>query len=91
MIKNIALFLLMFMAVLSVPYVLDAGVVVKEVYNYPKDEWLDPNKNNHFGEYFVSKHGLICHNSIWQVTQNGLTQPARKCQLPDGSWQTFLD
>jgi hypothetical protein len=59
-----------------IPYIVDAGVIVKG--------------NNHFGEYFVSKDGLICHNSIWQVVQNGITKPARKCQLPDGSWNTFL-
>ena len=90
MIKNTILTIIFFIIVLCIPYILNSGIIVKEVYEAPKDKWLDPNHNNHFGEYFISKHGLICHNSIWQVTHNGMTQPARKCQLPDGSWQTFL-
>ena len=90
MIRSVILSLVFFCIMLTIPYALDAGVIVKEAYKQPQDRWVDPNQNNHFGEYFVSKHGLICHNSIWEITQNGITQPARKCQLPDGSWQTFL-
>ena len=90
MIKNVVASVALFILVLCVPYVLDAGVVVKEVYKQPQDKWIDPNQNNHFGEYFMSSNGLICHNSIWEVVQNGVTKPARKCQLPDGSWNTFL-
>ena len=90
MIRNIVLTVIFFITVLTIPYIVDAGVIVKEEYKQPQDKWLDPNQNNHFGEYFVSKHGLICHNSVWEIAQNGITQPARKCQLPDGSWQTFL-
>jgi hypothetical protein len=90
MIKNVVLSVIFFITVLSIPYVVDAGVIVKEVKQEPKDKWIDPNQNKHFGEFFISKNGLICHNSIWQVVQNGMTQPARKCQLPDGAWQTFL-
>jgi|TARA_B100000424_G_scaffold195300_1_gene152739 hypothetical protein len=90
MIKNVTLSVIFFIIVLMIPYIVDAGVIVKEKQQQPKDKWIDPNQNNHFGEYFVSKDGLICHNSIWQVVQNGITKPARKCQLPDGSWNTFL-
>ena len=90
MIKNVVASVALFILVLFVPYVLDAGVVVKEVYKQSQDKWIDPNQNNHFGEYFMSSNGLICHNSIWEVMQNGVTKPARKCQLPDGSWNTFL-
>lgn len=88
--RNFVLTVIFFIIVLSIPYIVDAGIVVKESYAPPPDKWIDPNQENHFGEYFISKQGLICHNSIWEITQNGMTQPARKCQLPDGSWQTFL-
>lgn len=68
----------------------EAGVVIDPKNSTPTGSWSDPNENKVDGDYFISKDGLFCANKIWQVWVNGVSQPARKCRLPDGSWQTFM-
>lgn len=90
MIRNIVLTVIFFITVLTIPYIVDAGVVLDPKNKTPSGAWVDPNSTQLVGEYFVSKDGLLCANRIWQVNINGLMTPSRKCRLPDGSWQTFL-
>jgi hypothetical protein len=90
MIKNVILSLIFFAVVLSVPYVVEGGVVLDPKNQTPSDNWVDPNENTVTGDFFVSKDGLLCANRVWQVNVNGLIVPSRKCRLPDGAWQTFL-
>lgn len=88
--RNIVLTVVFFILVLSIPYIVDAGVIVKEVYQEPQQDWVDPNQSvNDFGDTYVAQNGLICDNQIYQSLQQGLYIPARKCQLPDGSWAYF--
>lgn len=90
MIKNIFLCVALFVTVLCVPYVLEAGVVLDAKNKTPVSKsWTDPNYQTATGDYFISKDGLLCANQIWQVSVNGLMMPTRKCKLPDGSWATF--
>ena len=89
MIKNIIFTVIFFITVLSIPYIVDAGVVLDPKNQTPSTSWVDPNINQSQGDYFVSKDGLLCANKIWQVPVNGVMMPARKCKLPDGAWATF--
>jgi hypothetical protein len=88
--KSILFAIVMFVLILSVPYVVNGGVVLdaknKEV---TIKSWTDPNNHQLIGQYYISKDGLLCANQIWQVTVNGLSTPVRKCRLPDGAWATF--
>ena len=90
MIKNVIRSLLFFAVVLSVPYVVEGGVVLDAKNQTPSGAWVDPNTTVGHGDFFVSKDGLLCANRVWQVNVNGLMVPSRKCRLPDGAWQTFL-
>lgn len=90
MIKNVVLSVIFFITVLTIPYIVDAGVVLDPKNKTPSGAWVDPNTTDSVGEFYVSKDGLLCSNQIWQVNINGLMVPSRKCRLPDGSWQTFL-
>ena len=69
----------------------DALMIVEEKYDKPQDEWIAPNNLNLLGEYFINANGYLCENIIYQVEVNSMMQPARKCRMPDGAWQTFLD
>jgi len=89
--KNAILSIIFFIIVLSIPYVVDAGVELEPKYNMPQVDWIDPNSQPiKTQEYYDSEDGLKCLNQIFQINQNGLNLPARKCQMPDGSWYTFL-
>jgi hypothetical protein len=91
MIRSVILSLVFFCIMLTIPYALDAGVVLDPKHEEVKNtDWIDPNTESQIGDYFISKDGLLCANRIWQVYVNGVSNPARKCQLPDGSWQTFF-
>ena len=90
MIKNVILSVIFFIIVLSIPYCVNAGVVLDAKNKTPSGAWVNPNTTDSVGEYFVSKDGLLCANRVWQVNINGLMTPSRKCRLPDGAWQTFL-
>ena len=90
MIKNIVLTVIFFITVLTIPYIVDAGVVLDPKNQTPSGSWVDPNYDHASGDYFVSKDGLLCANRVWQVNINGIMTPSRKCRLPDGAWQTFL-
>ena len=68
-----------------------ADIIIQPVYDAPQDKWLDPNHTADLGEYFRNKHGLLCENIIYQVEVNSMMKPARRCRLPNGAWQTFLD
>ena len=89
MMRDIILTAIFFITVLSIPYIVDAGVVLDPKNQTPSKSWVDPNYNQAQGDYFVSKDGLLCANRIWQVPLNGVMMPARKCKLPDGAWATF--
>jgi|TARA_A100001391_G_scaffold185656_1_gene154351 hypothetical protein len=90
MIKNIIFAVIMFIVILSVPYIMNAGVVLDaKNKTITSESWTNPNYHEATGDYFVSKDGLLCANRIWQVPVNGLLVPARKCKLPNGSWATF--
>ena len=90
MIKNIIFAVIMFIVILSVPYVMNAGVVLDaKNKTITSESWTDPNYQESTGDYFVSKDGLLCANRIWQVSVNGLLVPARKCKLSNGAWATF--
>jgi len=89
MIKNIVLTMIFFITVLSIPYVVDAGVIVEPRYQSNQLNWIDPNSGQQsFVEYYRSEHGLVCENQIYQIYHLGTYVPARKCQLPDGAWIT---
>ena len=90
MIKDVVLTVIFFLTVLSIPYIVDAGVVLDPKNHTPSGAWVDPNYQQTEGDYFVSKDGLLCANRVWQVNINGIMTPSRKCRLPDGAWQTFL-
>ena len=91
MIKATVLSIVFFIIMLTIPYVADADIIIEPAYDKPQDVWIDPNNNDYVSDTFISKHGLVCKNAVWQVNQNTMSQPARKCRLPDGSWQTFFD
>ena len=92
MIKATVLSIVFFIIMLTIPYVANAGDIIMEpAYDKPQDVWIDPNNNDYVSDTFISKHGLVCKNAVWQINQNTMSQPARKCRLPDGSWQTFFD
>lgn len=89
MIKNVILSIIFFVIMLSIPYIVDAGVIVEPRYQSNQLDWIDPNsKSNSFQEFYVSEHGLVCENQIYQIYHLGTYVPARKCQLPDGAWIT---
>lgn len=91
MIKNTILSILIFLVMITIPQIVDAGVELEPKYQIPQVDWVDPNAmpiNNE--KYYQSEDGLTCLNEIYQINQNGLNLPARKCQMPDGSWYTFL-
>lgn len=67
-----------------------ADIIIEPVHDDPQDSWIDPNEETPFKVTFINKDGLICKNTIYQIDVNSLSKPARKCQLPDGSWATFL-
>ena len=67
-----------------------ADIIIEPVHDDPQDSWIDPNEETPFKVTFTNKDGLICKNTIYQIDVNSLSKPARKCQLPDGSWATFL-
>jgi len=90
MIRNIIISIVLFVIVLTIPYIANAGVVLDPKNETPSGAWVDPNATEGHGDFFVSKDGLLCANRIWQVNVNGLMSPSRKCRLPDGAWQTFL-
>ena len=90
MIRNVIISIVLFVIVLTIPYIANAGVVLDPKNETPSGAWVDPNTTEGHGDFFVSKDGLLCANRIWQVNVNGLMTPSRKCRLPDGAWQTFL-
>lgn len=90
MIKNIVLSIVFFIIMLSIPYIVNAGVVLDAKNQTPSGSWVDPNTTQGHGDFFVSKDGLLCANRVWQVNVDGLMTPSRKCRLLDGAWQTFL-
>ena len=67
-----------------------ADIVIEPVHDDPQDGWIDPNEEAPYSDTFVNKNGLTCRNTIYQINVNSLTKPARKCQLPDGSWASFI-
>ena len=85
--KNTILTIIFFIILLSVPYVVDAGVVIEPRYSENQLHWVDPNEEpSEFSNHYNSELGLKCQNKVFQVYQNGMYLPARKCQLPDGAW-----
>lgn len=90
MMRNLTLTVVFFIMVLSIPYIVDAGVLVEKTYQENQQIWIDPNNNvNAFQKYYTAQNGLTCKNQVLQVIHKGLYIPARKCQLPDGSWHYF--
>ena len=67
-----------------------ADIIIEPVHDDPQDGWIDPNEETPFKMTFINKDGLVCKNTIYKVYVNSLSKPARKCQLPDGSWGTFI-
>ena len=67
-----------------------ADIIIEPVHDDPQDGWIDPNHEVPYSITFVNKNGLTCKNTIYQISVNSLTKPARKCQMPDGSWATFI-
>ena len=67
-----------------------ADIIIEPVHDDPQDSWIDPNEETPFQITFTNKDGLTCKNTIYQIDVNSLSKPARKCQLPDGSWASFL-
>ena len=85
--KNIVLTVVFFIIVLSIPYIVDAGIVIEPRYQQNQLDWIDPNSQQDiFQEYYISEQGLKCQNQIFQIYHLGTHLPARKCQLPDGAW-----
>ena len=67
MIKNIIISIVLFIFVLTVPYMVNAGVVLDAKNQAPSGAWVDPNATVGHGDFFVSKDGLLCANRVWQV------------------------
>lgn len=87
MIKNVILSVIFFVTVLSIPYLVEAGVIIEPVYKKNQVDWIDPNKEPYeFSTHYTSEKGLKCENQIYQIYQYGSFVPARRCQLPDGAW-----
>lgn len=85
--KNAILSIIFFLIVLSIPYVVDAGIIIEPRYSENQLDWVDPNKEpTEFSDTYISEQGLVCENRVFQVYQKGMYLPARKCQLPDGAW-----
>ena len=83
--------LLLFIAVVTISTDTKAGVEIIPKYNEPQVDWIDPNtKAKNIGDTYESSNGLQCKNAVYQVYVGDLLVPARKCQLPDGAWQTCL-
>ena len=68
-----------------------ADVLIEPVHNDPQDKWVDPNEEFPIEDYFTNKNGLKCENQIYTISIKSFKQPARKCQLPDGTWMTILN
>jgi hypothetical protein len=87
MIRSLVLSVVFFFIILYIPYCAKAGVIIEPRYTENQLDWVDPNKEpSNFDGYYISEHGLTCQNQVFQVYQNGMYLPARKCQLPDGAW-----
>jgi len=84
MIRNTILSILFFLIILSIPYVLDAGIMLEPKYQ-SEPSWV--KENQEIGEFYVAQDGLYCANQIYQVNLNGLYIPSRRCRMPDQSWQ----
>lgn len=82
--------IIILLAIVIFSYSIKADIVIEKVHTQPQDNWIDPNNTQDIGEYFRNKNGYLCENIIYQVEVNSLMQPARKCRMPDGAWQTFL-
>jgi hypothetical protein len=85
--KNAILSIIFFLIVLSIPYVVDAGIIIEPRYSENQLDWVDPNNETaEFDNHYQSELGLTCENKVFQVYHKGMYLPARKCQLPDGAW-----
>lgn len=90
MIKSTILSIIFFIILLSIPYMLEAGVVLEPKYTDPQIDWIDPNINpQNITDTYTSSNGLTCKNAVFQVYVGDIQMPARKCQLPDGAWATM--
>jgi len=82
--------LLFFIALVAIATDTRAGVELVPKYNDPQVDWIDPNtKPRDIGDTYLSPNGLTCKNAVYQIYVGDVLMPARKCQLPDGAWQTF--
>ena len=68
-----------------------ADVLIEPVHNDPQDKWVDPNEEFPIKDYFTNKNGLKCENKIYTIPIKSFKQPARKCQMPDGTWMTIIN
>jgi len=68
-----------------------ADILIEPVHDDPQDGWVDPNIQFPIEDVFVNKDGLVCENKMYSITVKSLKQPARKCQMPDGTWFTILN
>ena len=68
-----------------------ADVLIEPVHDDPQDSWVDPNEEFPIQDYFTNKNGLKCENQLYTISVKSLKQPARKCQMPDGTWMTILN
>ena len=68
-----------------------ADVLIEAVHDDPQDKWVDPNQKFPITDYFINKNGLTCENKIYFISVKSFNQPARKCQMPDGTWMTILN
>ena len=60
MIRSVILSLVFFCIMLTIPYALDAGVVLDPKHEEVKNtDWIDPNTESQIGDYFISKDGLL--------------------------------
>lgn len=87
MIKNTIFTVLLFILIITVPYIADAGVELEPKYQENQLDWVDPNFEPYqFNQFYTSESGLKCENQIYQIYHLGAFVPARRCQLPDGAW-----
>ena len=71
---------------LMIPQFLEAGVSIEPRYQEPQGNWVAQQNNQEIGEFYVSQDGLYCANQVYQIYQNGMYIPGRRCRMPDQSW-----
>lgn len=68
-----------------------ADIIIEPVHDDPQDAWIDPNTQFPIQDTFTNKDGLVCENKMYSISVKSFKQPARKCQMPDGTWFTILN